>query len=50
MHPDEKFRETTQNSKYIESYIENYVGQVTEGVYGDIYFQKTLDPHSQHLD
>ena len=27
----------------IESYIENYVGQVTEGVYGDIYFQKTLE-------
>lgn len=27
----------------IESYIENYVGQVTEGVYGDTYFQKTLE-------
>jgi hypothetical protein len=27
----------------IESYIENYVGQVTEGMYGDIYFQKTLE-------
>ena len=27
----------------IESYIENYVGQVTEGIYGDIYFQKTLE-------
>ena len=27
----------------IESYIENYVGQVTEGVYGDMYFQKTLE-------
>ena len=27
----------------IESYIENYVGQVTEGRYGDIYFQKTLE-------
>jgi hypothetical protein len=27
----------------IESYIENYVGQVAEGVYGDTYFQKTLE-------
>jgi len=27
----------------IESYIENYVGQVTEGAYGDTYFQKTLE-------
>ncbi len=27
----------------IESYIENYIGQVTEGVYGDTYFQKTLE-------
>ncbi len=27
----------------IESYIENYVGQVTEGIYGDMYFQKTLE-------
>ena len=27
----------------IESYIENYVGQVTEGMYGDMYFQKTLE-------
>ena len=27
----------------IESYIENYIGQVTEGVYGDMYFQKTLE-------
>ena len=27
----------------IESYIENYIGQVTEGMYGDMYFQKTLE-------
>jgi len=27
----------------IESYIENYIGQVKEGVYGDMYMQKTLE-------
>ena len=27
----------------IESYIENYIGQVTEGIYGDMYMQKTLE-------
>ena len=27
----------------IESYIENYIGQVAEGVYGDMYMQKTLE-------
>jgi hypothetical protein len=30
----------------IESYIENYIGQVTEGMYGDMYFQKTLEDWS----
>ncbi len=27
----------------IESYIENYIGQVSEGAYGDMYMQKTLE-------
>ena len=27
----------------IESYIENYIGQITEGQYGDMYMQKTLE-------
>ena len=27
----------------IESYIETYIGQVSEGTYGDMYFQKTLE-------
>jgi hypothetical protein len=27
----------------IESYIENYIGQVSEGTYGNMYFQKTLE-------
>ena len=27
----------------IESYIENYVGEIQEGMYGNMYFQKTLE-------
>lgn len=27
----------------IESYIENYIGEVEEGIYGDMYFQDTLE-------
>jgi hypothetical protein len=30
----------------IESYIENYVGEISEGKYGDMYLQKTLEDWS----